>query len=286
MDSDRPLSSMKHLLQFSSAGPKPWVLSRVSGQMEERELEGEQYFSLSPTRACVGYKDDVGWKACINHAVNAKQCPACQYKDVARVYTVGDFSLYPQLHGQLAAEKYVIYLAQFGADITKVGLTRRSRVRSRWREQGADFAVELLEFDGPDHAYPAEELLMNRFDVVGAVRATQKIKRVHFDAAKARARLEGTLARIKAEFSSQPAWAEGEVVDLSAHYPRVENPEVVDFVGGEVMGAKGAWLFYAGPSGQHYAVDMHAAVGRFMLPRATAAGVESGQGVDAMQTRL
>ena len=254
---------MKHLLQFVP-GEHCSLLLRSNGEVESLKLEGEQRFGFSAGRACVGYKGDKEWHACSNRAVNVKQCPTCQFRDVARVYTVGDFTLYPHLHEELAKEKYVLYLAQFGADLTKLGLTRLSRLSERWREQGADLAVAILEFDGPDEAYGAETVLQERYDLANAVRANQKLSRLHYDKAKARARLESVLARLREDAALTSYWAGGEISDLSSLYPAVQNPEQVEFVGGTVLGSKGAWLFYEGPSGQHYTINLHAQTGRFL----------------------
>ena len=256
---------MKHVLQFLPT-PSPALLVRENGESQKFELCGEHYLSFSPERACIGYKSDEGWHACSNRALNVKQCPTCQYRDIARVFTVGDFTLYPHMHEELSSEKYVLYLAQFGSDITKLGLTRRSRLAERWREQGADLAVALLEFDGPDDAYPAETLLQERYELANAVRATQKLARLHYDKQKARARLESFFSRMRGDAALSPYWADGEITDLSPLYPSVSNPERVDFIGGKVLGAKGAWLFFEGPSGAHYTVDAHAPVGRFVRP--------------------
>ncbi len=254
---------MKHLLQFVP-GEHPALLLRSNGEVESVPLAGEQRFGFSAGRACVGYKSDKGWHACSNRAVNVRQCPTCQFKDVARVYTVGDFTLYPHLHEELSSEKYVLYLAQFGADITKLGLTRLSRLSERWREQGADLAVSLLEFDGPDEAYRAETVLQERYDLTNAVRANQKLSRLHYDKAKARSKLESALARMRDDPALASYWAGGEITDLSPLYPQVKNVEQVEFVGGSVLGSKGAWLFYEGPSGQHYTINLHSQAGRFL----------------------
>ncbi|MFH1306060.1 MAG: DUF2797 domain-containing protein [Candidatus Micrarchaeota archaeon] len=182
---------MKHALQFSSAEEIPALLARSNGEVGQIGLKGEKHFSFSEDKFCIGYKNNnEKFLPCPHGMEYMKQCPSCQKKDIARVYTVGDFSQYPEMHEKLQEEKYIIYLAQFGSDITKIGLTRRPRMEKRWKEQGADFAIALLEFDGPDDAYPAEQLLQNSFDVVGAVRATQKIKRISFDREKARGKLK------------------------------------------------------------------------------------------------
>lgn len=277
MSSPRLADSMKHLLQFVP-GEHCSLLLRSNGETESLKLEGAQRFGFSAGRACVGYKGDEGWHACSNRAVNVRQCPTCQFRDVARVYTVGDFTLYPQLHEELSKERYVLYLAQFGSDITKLGLTRRSRLAERWREQGADLAVALLEFDGPDEAYGAEVVLQERYDLANAVRANQKLSRLHYDKSKARARLESVLARLRDDPALASYWAGGEITDLSSLYPSPHDPEVVEFVGGRIFGSKGAWLFYEGPSGQHYAINLNAQTGRFLhTPQDTGKSGSFGQ---------
>jgi hypothetical protein len=263
------LENMKHILQFSSANDEPELYVRESGLEQTLKLTGEQNFSFSSTKACIGFKTDVDRKSCKRGAMNIKQCPTCQYRDVARVYTVGDFTLYPHLHEQLDTEKYVIYLAQFGSDITKVGLTRRSRFRQRWKEQGADLAVALLEFDGPNQAYPAEQALHSMFDLTQAVRVNQKIKRLQFDKEKALARLTDYFEQVRRNDSISPYLTDEKIEDLSSFYPNVFNPEPVDFVGGKVLGAKGQLLLFEGPTGQHYAVNMSAQVGRFLEEKKT-----------------
>lgn len=257
-------NSMKHLLHFIPY-PSPQLILRQNGQIEEHPLLGEQFFSFSPIRACIGYKSDSSWHPCSNRALNVRQCPTCQFSDVARVYTIGDFTLYPHLYDQLLSEKYIIYLAQFGSDITKLGLTRLSRLEERWCEQGADLAAPILEFEGPDEAYKAEALLQEKYSIVGAVRASQKLRRLHFDKEKARLRLQSIIDRLHDDQSLSSNLLNAKIVDLSSHYPQVFNPEEVDFVGGKILGAKGAWLFFEGPSGLHYAVNMHSKEGRFLV---------------------
>jgi hypothetical protein len=263
MNPHQESKSMKHALSFSSA-KSPTLYVREGGEASEFILEGEQRLSFSGDVFCIGYKNSQNiWKPCSHGSVHVKQCPSCQQKDVARVYTVGDFSLYPHLHEQLSAEKYIIYLAQFGSDITKVGLTRRSRMMERWKEQGADFAIPILEFDGPDDAYPAEQLLHSLYDVVGSVRIEQKIKRLKFDSSKARERISSIANEIISNPSLSGFVCAEKLADLSSHYPKISNPEIVDFVGGSILGAKGQWLFFEGPSDLHYGINMSRQIGKF-----------------------
>ncbi|MFA5108342.1 MAG: DUF2797 domain-containing protein [Candidatus Micrarchaeia archaeon] len=259
---------MKHTLQFSSSEDVPILLYRENSQIGKIDLKGELGLSFSEDLFCIGYKKDgEEWRKCTHGATHTKQCAACQFRDIARIYTVGDFTLYPHMKEQLDSEKYVIYLAQFGADITKIGLTRRSRFEKRWREQGADFASAILEFDGPDEAYPAEQFLQSTFDFANSVRATQKLRRLSFDKSAAKAKIESAVAKIAEHPSIQPYWIGGEITDMSKYYPQIKNPEIVDFVGGEILGAKGSLLFFKGASGLDYATNMGAHIGRFAIEK-------------------
>lgn len=268
INAGRHIFPMKHILGFSSAD-RPTLIFREDGEVSEQELSGEVRMNFSPTVACIGYKSDEAHHNCANHAINVKQCPTCQFRDVARVYTVGDFTCYPHLYSVCQKETYIIYLAQFGADITKLGLTREARMKTRWKEQGADFAAPLLAFEGPDKAYPAEQLLQQTFDLANAVMMRQKITRLRFDRAKAQQKLERIITQVKANPAfSQNLYPDMSILDLAEHYPKVENPETVDFIGGEVLGAKSDWLFFEGPSGLRYAINMRQQIGRFALSKA------------------
>jgi len=259
---------MQHILQFSSSEDTPIMLLREKGEITSRPLKGEQNFSFSPIKACVGYKKmGEKWEKCTHGSLNVRQCPQCQFKDIARCYTVGDFSLYPELKEELDSHKYIIYLAQFGEDITKVGLTRRSRYMQRWREQGADFAIALLEFDGPDQAYPAEQFISYKFHFTSAVRASQKIKRINFDSKKAKEKLQQAADEVLCAPQTEQFRTDEKIVDLSEFYPKIKSLEKSDFVGGKILGAKGQWLFYENPSGQHYASNINSQISRFLQER-------------------
>lgn len=254
---------MKHVIGFSSAA-EPTLISRENGAVSDTILSGEVRLGFSPTLACIGYKSDVAHHQCPNHAINAKQCPTCQFQDVARVYTVGDFTVYPHLYEECRKETYIIYAAQFGSDITKLGLTREARMHTRWKEQGADYAAPLLSFEGPDDAYKAENLLQHMFDLANAVMMRQKITRLKFDKEKAEAKISKILQAVKAQPSFEEHLYPGaKIIDMSSNYPQVSNPEIVDFVGGKILGAKSDWLFFEGASGQHYAANMRSQIGRF-----------------------
>ena len=250
------------------------MLFRENGEISSLSLQGEQNFSFSPLKACVGYKKTgEKWEKCSHGSLNVRQCPQCQFKDVARCYTVGDFSLYPELKEELDSHKYIIYLAQFGEDITKVGLTRRARYMQRWREQGADFAIALLEFEGPDQAYPAEQFISYKFHFASAVRASQKIKRMQFDLGEAKEKLQLAANEVLSAPQTEQFRTDEKIVDMSKFYPKISKFEKSDFVGGKILGAKGQWLFYEGPSGQHYSANMSSQISRFLQEKENNGGL-------------
>lgn len=70
---------------------------------------------------------------------------------------------------------YVVYLAVFNDQTLKVGVSTTKRVRTRWVEQGADFAAVLAEIRGGRAARRLEDLLGRRRGATKQVRTQRKI---------------------------------------------------------------------------------------------------------------
>jgi hypothetical protein len=124
---------MLHLLRFYSGEGTPTLLSRgEGGQVATLEIPAgsRQDISFGEHLACIGYRTPEGYLPCVNRAVHTRQCPTCACRDVAKAYTVGDFSGYPELYAEAQREEYCLYLAQFGEEITKCGVTARSAFQS------------------------------------------------------------------------------------------------------------------------------------------------------------
>jgi len=175
---------MLHLLRFYSGEGKPTLLSRSEeGEVSAVELPAGRQADVDfgGQLACIGYRTPETYLPCANRAIHTRQCPTCSARDVAKAYTVGDFSGYPELYKEAIGEEYCLYLAQFGTDITKCGVTRHERFGERMREQGADFGCVVALFKGPDKIYNAESALQSRFSFANAVRLAQKMQRLSFD---------------------------------------------------------------------------------------------------------
>ena len=112
---------MSHFIRFYSGEGAPRLLfwEGEQAKVSSLELSGRQDMVFSDRRACIGFRSPEGYCACRNRAINVRQCPACAFQDMAKAYTVGDFSGYPQLYEQAKQEEYVLYLAGFGEDIIK-----------------------------------------------------------------------------------------------------------------------------------------------------------------------
>ncbi|MCX8163517.1 MAG: DUF2797 domain-containing protein [Candidatus Micrarchaeota archaeon] len=258
---------MKHVLNYSCAEEVPTLFIREKNEVYSLELKGKLVLNFSEEFLCVGYKDDKElYRPCPLGQINTSQCPLCKKKDVANVYTVGDFSYYPNLKEVLAKEKYVLYLAQFGEDITKLGLTRRSRYLKRWKEQGADFASVIAEFEGPEIVYEFENYLQQRFNFNNSVRSIQKLARLNFDKEKAFLKIKEAKERLNADFSIKTFLVDEDIYDLSSFYPKIFNPTLSSnlSIEGEILGAKGQWLFFKNIE-KVYAFNLSKVVGKLLL---------------------
>ena len=152
-----PPHIMPHLLRFYSGEGKPTLLSRVDEDVipVELQLRKQEDIDFSAKKACIGFRTPEGYQPCVNSAINVGQCPSCSGRDMARAYTVGDFSGFPKLYEEAKKEEYCLYLAGFGEDIVKAGVTRKERFEERMREQGADFGCIVAAYTGPDAIYEA-----------------------------------------------------------------------------------------------------------------------------------
>lgn len=253
---------MRHLLRFYSGEGKPTLLYRSeANEIGSLELAGECDIVFSDRLACIGYKAPGGYCPCANSAIHTRQCPTCSARDVSRAYTVGDFSSYPSLYEEAKHEEYCLYLAGFGQDIVKCGVTRKERFLHRMREQGADFGCIVASFTGPDEIYNAEAMLQSRFNFSNSVRLAQKIRRLEFDSAMARENFRGALEIVRSSglfpgFSPQ-------MHGFSGFYPKVKKAEETHSVLGQILGAKGELLLFKSESGRHFAVNMRKKVGAF-----------------------
>ena len=231
------------------------------GHVASLELAGREDIEFSSHIACIGYRTPEGYLPCANRAVHVRQCPTCAARDMAKAYTVGDFSGYPQLYEEAKKEEYCLYLAQFGAEITKCGVTRKERFPERMREQGADFGCIIATYAGPDEIYGAEEAVQSRFSFANSVRLAQKLRLLSFDGAAARQSISSAVEMVRS--SGVLPDFEPSIQDFSPFYPRISRVQQTHSVLGEILGAKGEILLFRSDSGKEFAVNMRVQVGTF-----------------------
>jgi len=255
---------MKHILRFYSGSGMPTIMHREGSEVSPLALPAgsSQDIVFSERLSCIGFRTPEKYCACRNSAIHIRQCPTCAALDVSRAYTVGDFSGYPQLYEEAKKEEYCLYLAGFGEDIVKCGVTRKERFEERMLEQGADFGCLDGIFTGPDEVYGAESAIQSRFSFNNAVRLAQKIRRLEFDFGAARENFSSAVELVKGsgvlpEISSS-------IIDFSPHYPRVHSPQQTYSILGEILGAKGEILLFKSDSAKHFAVNMRQQVGAFL----------------------
>ncbi len=252
---------MLHFIRFYSGEGKPTILFRENGEVEALELRKKEKIDFSGSLACIGFRTPKGYKECKNHAINVKQCPLCSYLDMAKAYTVGDFTGFPSLYEKAKKEKYILYLAGFGEKLIKCGVTRKERFSERMREQGSDFGCIVAEFSGPDKVYGAEASLQSRFSFANAVRMAQKMRMLSFDKQEAKMNFESIVEMVKTS-EVLPSFSP-KVIDFSEFYPKINSPKYSDSVIGKILGAKGEILLFSSGSGEQYAVNMRQKIGTF-----------------------
>lgn len=123
-------------------GWKASLLLATREGFEHLQLSPGRKFSFEVTgeRRCTGYAPAPGERAkCpeFRKLEKGSQCPECRGKDIYSGYVRGDTQ--NDLDGDFS-----VYLAQISGEV-KVGVTRSENVPKRWVEQGADYAVEILE---------------------------------------------------------------------------------------------------------------------------------------------
>lgn len=255
-------AALPHLIRFYSGEGKPTLLSWENGEVSSLHLEREKSEDINfGRRACIGFRTPEGYSPCVNGAIHIRQCPTCQARDMAKAYTVGDFSGYPSLYEAAKKEEYCLYLAGFGEEIVKCGVTRKERFEERMREQGADFGCIIATYAGPDEIYGAEHAVQSRFSFNNSVRLAQKLRLLSFDKQPALENFKSTVEMVRAagvlaDFSPN-------ILDLSSHYPRVHSPQVADSILGEILGAKGEILIFKSQGGRQFVVNMREKVGSF-----------------------
>ncbi len=233
-------------------------LQNSHGKREELSLEPGRdiRWRFTGPRRCIGYWDDNQYHPCPNHAVlrkNQIRCRTCS--------TLSKYSPCIQCRGNtcLANEKrrkecmetpYAVYLALFGNDFIKVGVSTLSRLSLRWVEQGADYGAMIAEVEGGLDARKIERVVAKRADISDSIHQTRKqaimARRLAEKDAKAK------ILEVMDDIGIPNLEQSPEIVDLSPYYGFEtppsdplrwpENNEMIhnSTLDGKILGVKGS----------------------------------------------
>ena len=163
---------MKALVKINWNKETPVLKLATENGYETVKLEKGREFDYEVTnkRRCTGFHSEKGRMTpcpAFNKIESGDQCFNCRKKDIYTHWRTGNGS--PGFEAD-----YSVYLAQCG-DQVKVGVTRTKRLRNRWLEQGADYAVEIFSKVSPEEALEKEKELSKK-GLRERIRKEHKIK--------------------------------------------------------------------------------------------------------------
>jgi len=249
-----------HLISFLPV-PEAGLIFWERDEVSEFTLLGKNIsMKFSDSVLCTGYREQEKHNKCLHKMRGSKQCNYCKYRDIAKVYTRLDFEGFEEMKEEYTHQEFSVYLAAFGKEIIKCGVTRSERVDIRTHEQGADFWAELMRFDNGEKAYDAEIELQNRFDLRNFVRNDMKLKLL--GQPKSSLALESKIKEIKSSGILADKLCDSGIKENV--YPVPESFDVAYSIDGLVTGSKGNLLFYKKEE-THFVVPMQQMVGRVFL---------------------
>jgi len=249
-----------HLISFRTE-EEPKIYFWQNDETSELELLGKNLsMKFSDYILCTGYRELETNAKCPHRFKGRKQCGYCRSKDISNVYTRLDFTGYEELEEEYIHQDFSLYLASFGTDLVKCGVTKSERVEKRLREQGADYWVELMRFDNGQAAYDTEIELQNRFDLKNFVRNDAKLKLL--GKPKSRDLIEMKLEQIKGCRDYSGLMLECRIRENSFSEP--DKFEMAYSIDGKISGCKGNLLFFKKDSND-FVVPMYKALGRVFL---------------------
>ncbi|TFF67444.1 DUF2797 domain-containing protein [Candidatus Thorarchaeota archaeon] len=167
--------SYKHGLQY-------WTGEEHVPAIEILSRGKEITWTLVGPRRCIGYRDESGnLHRCPEYSIvkgNQKRCGPCAAMDFYDECVFCDGSscrASPARRERCRNAHYVVYLTAFGDGTLKVGVSVRSRLMTRWLEQGADYGAVLVEVQDGKKARRIESHLSHEESITSSVRFGRKV---------------------------------------------------------------------------------------------------------------
>jgi hypothetical protein len=245
------------LVGYQPSGRGSALLVSDGGDVEARPLEpGDDLAYSLGDRHCAGTVDDGGHVSC-----DRQSTPYCDSHTSTWVCARCTGTC---LKDEMDChEEHAVYIAAFGPETFKVGVTKRRRLETRLREQGADRGAHVHTVSNGKIARELEAEIATR--LVDRVRTGPKV--ASLAAAGDDAAWESTLV----EFDVIDRYEFDYGIDLEA------RPVRETIASGTVVGVKGRLLVLAN-GGTTYAVDMRDLVGYDLEAGATNRNLQSSLG--------
>lgn len=235
------------------------LLLAHDGEIEREPLEAGATLSYSlGERRCAGTIDGSEHAPCRNPAA-----PYCEAHDSTWICARCTGTC---LKAEMDCyQEHAVYLAAFAPRTFKVGVTKRPRLRTRLREQGADRGAHVYTVANGRIAREIEAELSADVPVPDAVRVPEKISGM------ARAVDEAAWNRLLSKFEIQ------ERIDLEYGFELEAAPVAETLAAGTVVGTKGRVLVLERDGGR-FAVDMRGLVGYELEEGSSARALQSSLG--------
>jgi hypothetical protein len=249
-----------HLISFYN-DPDPKIHFWNKDETESLDLIGQDVqLKFSDYVLCTGHKSEDTRHKCSNRYKGKKQCAICRAKDISNIYTRLDFTQYPHLEDEYKKQEFSVYLAAFGTNIVKCGVTRTERVSKRLYEQGADYWCEIMRFDNGESAYNCEVELQNRFNLKNFVRNDTKVKLLNStpseDALRAKLDLICSCNDLSDNLHSTKI--------QKNNFQIPEKFSIAESLNGQITGSKANILFFK-KDNSFFAYPMHKNIGRIFI---------------------
>ncbi|MNQ34747.1 hypothetical protein D3C85_482140 [compost metagenome] len=248
-----------------------YILTSVGFSKHEKPLlilqQGEAFIDLLPVdqqltlrfamaqRFCVGWRDITNGErhVCPDRVVvdrKYEQCGACQKRTGFNPAFYNSASVSPQQESR-NLEPHILYLAYFGSDTMKVGISHAARGNSRLLEQGARSALILDTFPSAHIARHYEAKIAALSGIYETVLISKKVTALAspYDQAEAEEKLLAAHQRVEAELHA--TFSEATILHFDHRFFPHGTPLLAgaydaapqDLLSGKVTGMLGSLLF-------------------------------------------
>ena len=234
---------------FSVAPEEPSLFA--TQQLVDLSPGREINFELSAQRWCVGFDEPAGTVGpCPDQALakGGDRCERCADRTrlLPCLRCIGDRCGNPARRANCVFSDHYVYLACYGTDLFKVGVTRIERFQRRILEQGALGAIAIAAAGGQE--VRRIEYAISRAGWPDRVNMLPLLNQEPVDQEQAEELLRLQARRIIQRLPEERIVSDGPFVYVADHYPVVDGmtPRTLDPendpLAGKILGIRGGWL--------------------------------------------